>query len=108
MIAEARIKNQRREIWIKVSDPQTAQELKRLAERNSTVWIGGQVIPDEKKVHGFYFNPATILIKSDSKYVANLIQVTLEKISRDVEYYNKHGLMTPNRWFIKGQVLDYR
>ena len=108
VLAQVRIKNRRREIWIKTSDARVAEKFKEIADDNAKVWFGGHVVPDEKAEHGFYFSPGTIIVQPNENNVASLIRVTLDKISKRPDYYNKNGLMTPNRWFVQGQVIDYR
>ena len=108
VLARIRVRNRMREIWIGTTDTELAQKFAEMADSNESAWFGGQVVPAEKEEHGFYLNPATIIVEPDEDKITELIQVTLEKIAGDVAYYNRHGLMTPNRWFIEGEVIDFQ
>ncbi len=87
---------------ISTEDPSSVKKLDEAMKHNRQIWIGGTVQVDGKKPAGFSFEKGSVIVVDSPP---KLSRKKVSDISKNPEYYKKHGLMTPNRWMILAKPI---
>jgi|GEM_PF-5784679 hypothetical protein len=102
------IRNYGESMWIGTDSDSIAAIMRELVQVKGHAWIGGKVVPDASLPHGFYFDPATVLI---AEFTAEGMQTTIAQIAADPQYYATHGWSTSraeHAWYVWGEFVEYR
>lgn len=90
-------------MWIGIDDSETAAQVERNFQDGVQWWIGGEVVPDDTALHGFYFLPSTVFT-AEVTIEAN--QTTIDQIRTDPAFYAPDGDGNLSAWVISGRILE--
>jgi len=97
------IENEGVVLKVKINDYPTLKALQEANSKNESLWIAVSINANKDKLKAFSVQDGSLLIFS-KKDVPNLSITTFLKISENPLYYEKHGILTPKRWFVNIRV----
>ncbi len=100
------LENQGISLKIRINNPDILKAFIKAHKNNQSLWVALAVLADKKSPHGFLIQEDSILM-FPNKTVPDLAKTTFSAISKQPLYYEKHGIMTPNRWFIQVKVKKF-